>query len=190
MADAVPAHNLATPASSPRSQPGGVSPSSEESGFTTAPANGTVAARSTQDGASQDGSSQTSEQSSSLVVWLNPLFTGFGKRATIIIGVITLALTCLQFWPGFSAEKATQSALTLAQWTAKKDFLEYCRLSVSRGLSSHTYHLTSIKDVKSLSEDCRAALKAGLPTPPISTDGDSLDRRRQAALLDFGHTTI
>ena len=62
--------------------------------------------------------------------WRFPVFALLNKRAAIGITTLTLALTCFSLWPNFTAQHDTRSALTLAEWTAQKDFLEWCSAQV------------------------------------------------------------
>ncbi|RYP77341.1 hypothetical protein DL771_001136 [Monosporascus sp. 5C6A] len=49
-------------------------------------------------------------------------------KALAIIGIIA---ACFALWPTFSSAKDGRKATLIAEWTAKKDFLEFCRSSLA-----------------------------------------------------------
>lgn len=71
----------------------------------------------------QGETSQDGEQKFSVIIWL----AGLRKKASFwIFNGLILAFTCFQLWPAITTQHDTRTTLSLAQWTAKKDFLEWC----------------------------------------------------------------
>jgi hypothetical protein len=57
--------------------------------------------------------------------------------ATNLAGLAGFAIACVALWSTLSSMHDTRQALALAQWTARKDFLQYCH-SVRETSSSHS----------------------------------------------------
>ena len=60
---------------------------------------------------------------SSRLQWL---WSKRGTTAAKIIGTVTFMVTCLALWPTFAGTDIAKKANVLAQWTADKDFYEFC----------------------------------------------------------------
>jgi hypothetical protein len=43
------------------------------------------------------------------------------------IGIAGFIIACVALWPSLSAMNDSRRALVLAEWTAWKDFLEFCQ---------------------------------------------------------------
>jgi hypothetical protein len=66
--------------------------------------------------------------------------TQFSKRGGIVVkaaGIVGLVVACVTLWPTFSAMQDTRRALLLAEWTARKEFLEFCE-AVGTSVSAST----------------------------------------------------
>lgn len=50
------------------------------------------------------------------------------REGPILAGatIVTLLITCLTLWPNFLALHDASTSLSLAEWTAMKDYLEWC----------------------------------------------------------------
>ncbi|KAI3324248.1 hypothetical protein HD806DRAFT_63457 [Xylariaceae sp. AK1471] len=71
-----------------------------------------------------------------------------GKAVAVIVTVIGLVLTGLALRPAFASTTYADVATALAQWTARKDFIEFCE--------SHEW----------MGSDCLEAKNASLAAPP------------------------
>jgi hypothetical protein len=57
---------------------------------------------------------------------LNELWSRKCDLVTKLIVLLTFIIAALALWPTFSALREGRKATTLAQWTAKKDYFEFC----------------------------------------------------------------
>lgn len=131
MTDHIQLQDLATPVSQPRSRLSrsrSTSPRELEGGDVATAATETVA------GAATAASAQIDQESSSLTPWRLSFFirwvTGITSLVTHVPTALFLTAAYLTAWPSFVAQRDTQWDFTLAKWTAKKEFLEWCRLQV------------------------------------------------------------
>jgi hypothetical protein len=100
------------------------------------------------------------------------------KRAgatTNLAGLAGFAIACVALWSTLSSMHDTRQALALAQWTARKDFLQYCH-SVRETSSPHsttTCHLTGFYQVNYTTVECAKKKKTSLSPPPIFVNTDT-----------------
>ncbi|RYP23569.1 hypothetical protein DL765_001083 [Monosporascus sp. GIB2] len=66
--------------------------------------------------------------------WTNGILGGFNKLKerksevmTKTLAIIAIIVACFALWPTFSSAKDGRKATLIAEWTAKKDFLEFCQ---------------------------------------------------------------
>lgn len=54
-------------------------------------------------------------------LWARP-----GQLFSVTLAILTFTIACLALWPTISGAKDSKTATLLAEWTAKKEYYEFC----------------------------------------------------------------
>ncbi|KAK4640640.1 hypothetical protein QC761_600840 [Podospora bellae-mahoneyi] len=68
----------------------------------------------------------------------------FGRTSRILAAMAGFAVTCVALWTAICAMEDSRKALRLAEWTAKKEFLEFCQTSNFKQTSCQTVKTASL----------------------------------------------